>query len=250
MKIVSWNLNGLMASLKNGVIEPLLEQGPDIICFQEIRTQREPEIFKGYSHYWNHGAHDGYSGTAVLTRIEPVHVVNGFLNGFSDDEGRLITMEFEGFYLVNAYVPNSQKNLQRHAHRVLWDGAFQEHVLELLEEKPTIICGDFNVARAEMDIYEENMRQYWAEQGYASDERSAFETLLECGFHDVFRELYPDLRSYTWWSNRLNKRNENRGWRLDYFLVSDDLMMRVLGMSHLSGITGSDHCPISLEVAL
>ena len=250
MKITSWNLNGLMASMKNNAIEPLQEREPDIICFQEIRTHQEPVILEGYTHYWNHGARDGYSGTAILSRIKPESVQNGFLGGFSDEEGRLITMEFADFYLVNAYVPNSQKNLKRQAYRMEWDCALREHILELMEEKPVILCGDFNVARAELDIYAENMRQYWAEQGYASDERSNFETLLECGLCDVFRELYPEQRSYTWWSNRLNKRSENRGWRLDYFLVSEGLMEAVIDISHLSEMQGSDHCPIELEVEL
>lgn len=248
MKIVSWNLNGLLASLKNGVIDALTERSPDIICFQEIRTQKEPTILEGYAHYWNHGSRDGYSGTAVLLRSEPIRVFSGFLNDFDDSEGRVITVELEDFYVVNAYVPNSQQNLKRQAYRIRWDYAFRDHVQELIEDKPVIICGDFNVARSDLDFYEENMRQYWAEQGYASDERSNFETLLELGLCDVFRELHPNARSYTWWSNRLNKRQENRGWRLDYFLISDVLMDGVQAMSHVEEIMGSDHCPIELEV--
>lgn len=162
MKIVSWNMNGLIASMKNNAIEPLRERKPDIICFQEIRTQQEPVILNGYTHYWNHSERDGYSGTAVLTRgQEPERVLNGFLSGFPDKEGRLITMEFYDFYLVNAYVPNSQKNLKRHAYRMDWDAALREHLIELMEEKSVILCGDFNVARSELDIYAENMRQYW-----------------------------------------------------------------------------------------
>lgn len=249
MKIVSWNLNGLIASMKNDAIEPLRDRKPDIICFQEIRTQQEPVTLNGYTHYWNHSERDGYSGTAVLTRgQEPERVLNGFLSGFPDKEGRLITMEFSDFYLVNAYVPNSQKNLKRHAYRMDWDAALREHILELMEEKPVILCGDFNVARSELDIYAENMRQYWAEQGYLSDERSNLETLLECGLCDVFRELNPDQRSYTWWSNRLNKRHEDRGWRLDYFLVSEELMEHIVDIKHLSELLGSDHWPVELEV--
>lgn len=250
MRILSWNVNGLLASLKKGVIDTLSEISPDIICFQEIRCQKEPVILDGYTHFWNHGMRDGYSGTAVLFRADSINAFTGFLNGFDDSEGRVITVELDACYIVNAYVPNSQQNLKRQAYRMKWDYAFHDHIAELIERKPVIICGDFNVARTDMDYYEENMRQNWAERGFASDERSNFETLIELGLCDVFRELNPNLRSYTWWSNRLNKRQENRGWRLDYFLVSDELMDNVRSMTHMTEIIGSDHCPIELEVLL
>ncbi len=248
MKIVSWNLNGLLASLQNGAMSAIEDIQPDVICLQEIRTREEPVIFSDYYHFWNHSERDGYSGTAVLTKEKPIRAFTDFLNGFEDTEGRLITIELDSVYVVNTYVPNSQQNLKRHAYRMQWDEAFREHIAELLEDKPVIICGDFNVARTSMDIYEENMRQAFAEQGYTSDERSNFETLLEEGLIDVFRELYPEKRSYTWWSNRLNKRSENRGWRLDYFLVSSELFDSIADISHLTDILGSDHCPIELEV--
>jgi len=250
MRVLSWNLNGLLASLKNDALAPIAGQDVDVICFQEIRTQKEPTILDGYFHCWNHGERDGYSGTAVLLKSEPIRFFNGFLNGFDDSEGRIITVELDDIYVVNAYVPNSQQNLKRQAYRMRWDCAFREHIQELMEDKPVVICGDFNVARSDLDIYEENMRQYWAEQGYASDERSNFETLLELRLCDVFRELHPDERSYTWWSNRLNKRLENRGWRLDYFLVSEKLMDYVRFIRHLDEVMGSDHCPVLLEVEL
>ena len=171
-------------------------------------------------------------------------------NGVKDTEGRIIVAELEGLYVVNAYVPNSQQNLQRHAYRMQWDEGFREFICSLKEEKPVIICGDFNVARTKLDIYPENMRQVWAEQGYASDERSNLETLIECGFTDAFRHLHPNERSYTWWSNRLNKRKQNRGWRLDYFLIDDDLLSNIRSVEHLHTILGSDHCPIVMEVQL
>lgn len=250
MKIISWNLNGLPASMKNGALNVFEDMLPDIICLQEIRTHQEPVILDGYHHFWNHGDRERYSGTAVLTFEKPLRVFSGFLSDFDDSEGRLITVELEKAFIVNAYVPNSQQNLKRRTYRMKWDAAFREHIAELMEDKPVIVCGDFNVAREDIDIYAENMRQYWAEQGYASDERSNFETLLEEGLTDAFRALHPDERSYTWWSNRLHKRNDNRGWRLDYFLVSDDLMESVSSVSHLSDIVGSDHCPIELEVVL
>ena len=249
MKIVSWNLNGLLSSLKNNAFQPVLTAGADVLCLQEIRTQQEPTVADGYFHLWNHSQRDGYAGTAMLCRREPLRVLRGF-HGGADPEGRTLTAEFERCFVVNAYVPNSQQNLQRHAFRMEWDEEFRDYVCELREEKPVIICGDFNVARTELDIYPENMRQYWAEQGYASDERSNLESLIECGFTDAFRHLHPDMRSYTWWSNRLNKRQQDRGWRLDYFLVDDDLLDRVRAVEHLQAVMGSDHCPILLEIDL
>lgn len=247
MKIISWNLNGLIATMDNGAMETLLPLEPDIICLQEIRTKHEPQIFEGYQHIWNHGEKEGYAGTAILTRKEPLSIWRGFRGDFTDREGRVITAEYESFYLMNVYVPNAQKNMKRQEYRREWDHALLEYVQECLDFKPVIICGDFNVARTEIDIFSENMRQYWAEQGYASDERSNFETLLEAGLCDAFRELYPEKRDYTWWSNRLNKRKENRGWRLDYFLIAHELMPSVQDVIHLSDIEGSDHCPIMLE---
>ncbi len=167
-----------------------------------------------------------------------------------DEEGRSITVEYPEFYLINTYVPNAQRNLQRHAYRREWDERLRSYAQSLMDFKPVIITGDFNVARDDIDIYPENLRQYWASQGFASDERSDLETLLELGFQDAFRTFYPDTRSYTWWSNRLRKRDQNRGWRLDYFLVADELMPLVQKVEHLSEIMGSDHCPILLEVSL
>ncbi|CAK7087490.1 MAG: hypothetical protein ENTB_04234 [Enterocloster aldenensis] len=247
MKIVSWNLNGLLASLNGGAFAPIQLLQPDVLCLQEIRTQKEPSILSGYYHYWNHGHQEGHSGTAILTKQAPISVTGGFTGAFKDHEGRIQTAEFPKLYVVNVYVPNSQKNLNRHDYRMEWDAALLEYIRGLLSRKPVIICGDFNVARDETDIYPENMRQYWANLGYASDERSNFETLLEVGLTDAYRSLHPDTRCYTWWSNRKNKRQEDRGWRLDYFLVSDDLMRYVQKMEHLIDIQGSDHCPILLE---
>ena len=248
MKIISWNLNGLLSAVKNKSLAPIEDILPDIICLQEIRTQQEPVVIDGYEHFWNHGERDGYSGTAILSFDRPQSVRYGFDGQFPEPEGRLITLELADFYLVNAYVPNSQKNLKRHAYRMEWDECLREYAMVLREDKPVIICGDFNVPRESMDIYEENIHQILDEEGYTSDERSNMETLLETGFTDVFRSLYPEKRSYTWWSNRLHKRDGNQGWRLDYFLVSDELMPSVIDVRHLSDIYGSDHCPIELEV--
>jgi len=250
MRVISWNLNGLLASLKNDVFQPIQSLAPDVLCLQEIRTHQEPTVLDGYLHIWNHGARDGYAGTAILCRKKPLRTLWGFDHAEEDNEGRVLTIELERCFIVNAYVPNSQQNLQRHAFRMEWDLRFHDYVCGLKEVKPVIICGDFNVARTELDIYPENLRQYWAEQGYASDERSNLETLIDYGFTDGFRHLHPSERSYTWWSNRLNKRSQNRGWRLDYFLIDDDLLPFVRTVNHLNAIMGSDHCPIELEVAL
>ena len=248
MKIVSWNLNGLIACLKNNAFEPVVSLQADVICLQEIRTQEEPCILSGYHHYWNHGNREGYSGTAVLTKMTPVDVRNGFCGSFCDHEGRIQTVELPKLYIVNVYVPNSQKNLERHGYRMEWDAALLEYIRGLMARKPVILCGDFNVARDEIDIYPENMRQYWANLGYTSDERSNLEVLIESGLSDAYRALHPDTRSYTWWSNRLDKRSEDRGWRLDYFFLSHNLMPLVERVEHLSKICGSDHCPILLAV--
>lgn len=248
MNILSWNLNGLLSCIKNGAFNAIEQILPDVICLQEIRTQQEPVVIDGYTHIWNHSERDGYFGTAMLCMEEPRRVIYGFNERYPDTEGRLLTIEYDDYFITNAYVPNSQKNLKRHAYRMVWDELFREFVCELRDEKPVIICGDFNVARMDIDVYEENLRQYWAEQGYASDERSSLETLLDEGFTDVYRYLNPQERSYTWWSNRLNKRGEDRGWRLDYFIVSNELLPQAANVEHLSAIMGSDHCPILLEV--
>lgn len=248
LKIVSWNLNGLSSCIQNNSFAPIADIGPDILCLQEIRTQQEPQILPGYQHCWNHGLRNGYAGTAVLCKKEPLSISFGLGDDDADEEGRAIILEYKGFYLINAYVPNSQKNLIRHAYRLEWDQLLIDRVSQLRELKPVIVCGDFNVAREEIDIYPENMRQYWAGLGYASDERSDMETLVELGLVDAFRELNPDTRSYTWWSNRLNKRQQDRGWRLDYFFVDDALFPRVQQVFHHDHIMGSDHCPIELEI--
>lgn len=245
MKIISWNMNGLMPSLENGSFEPIVQRAPDILCLQEIRTTEEPVVLPGYRHYWNHGDKAGYSGVAVMSRTKPLSVAYDLPDDDAHD-GRIITLEFEEYYVICVYVPNSQKNLFRHAYRRIWDQAFRDHVRWLLDFKPVIICGDFNVAREPIDIYEENLKQFYGFQGMATDERADFFKLMGLGFCDAFRELHPDERSYTWWSTRLDKRSENRGWRLDYFLVSEDLMMYVRGCEHLCEVTGSDHCPIEL----
>ena len=197
MRILSWNINGLPSYLKSGAFEPLLTYQADAICLQEIRTRAEPVILEGYLHYWHHSIRDKYSGTVMLLREEPLRVHYGLTGDFDDAEGRAITAELRDFFLVNVYVPNSQQNFYRHAYRREWDAALRTYVRELLCDKPVVICGDFNVARESIDIYPENMRLYWAEQGYTSDERSDLETLLEEGLTDAYRALHPGVRRAT-----------------------------------------------------
>ena len=249
MKIISWNLNGLLSCVANRSFLPIKEHNPDIFCCQEIRTKEEPTMIEGYNHIWNHAQRDKYSGTAILTLSNPNEITFGFGDN-EDVEGRLITLEYDDFYLVNTYVPNSQLNLKRKSYRLEWDYKFHEYIENLMIDKSVIICGDFNVTRSEIDVFEQNQRAYWQEQGMISDERANLEELLNLGLIDVFRELNPNERSYTWWSNRLNRRSLNRGWRLDYFLVSEDLMDKVINMKHLTDIEGSDHCPLMLELEL
>lgn len=172
MRVISWNLNGLLSTVKGGAFSLIEAKQPDILCLQEIRTQQEMVVLEGYHHIWNHCNRDGYAGTAMLCREPPIRSRCGFSEDAVDQEGRLIVAEYPAFYLLNAYVPNSQQNLQRHEYRMQWDEQLRDLVVELKEVKPVIICGDFNVAKDHLDIYPENMRQYWAEQGYASDERS------------------------------------------------------------------------------
>ena len=252
MKIISWNLNGLQSCIAHKSFTPISNLKPDIFCVQEIRTKEEYTMIEDYKHIWNHAKRDKFSGTATLIRNDefiPIRINFGF-DG-DDPEGRLITLEYEDLYLVNAYVPNAQYNLKRKAFRLEWDDAFRNYIENLMSDKPVIICGDFNTTRSEIDVYAENDRAYRQnEVGLMTDERANLESLLDLGLIDVFRELHPDERSYTWWSNRLHRRNLNRGWRLDYFLVSEELQENIVSIEHLANIEGSDHCPIMLVINL
>ena len=251
LKIISWNLNGLLSCLESHSFEPIKQIAPDVLCCQEIRTKQKKTVIREYKHYLNPSERDGFHGTMTLARQEPIKTHNGIGVKELDAEGRVITLEYPNVYIVNAYAPMSQKNLERQDVRREWDYAFRQYICSLDSEKPVIMCGDFNVARLEIDVFPENMRQHWDRQGYASDEAANIETLLELGFVDAFRELYPDKENcYTWWSNRLNRRAVNRGWRLDYFFISERLRPRIIDVRHLTEITGSDHCPIELIIKL
>lgn len=217
MKIISWNVNGLRACIKNNAVRFFEKADADVYCLQETKGMADFEL-SGYYSFWNPAKRPGYSGTLTLSKVAPCSVRYGFGNERFDDEGRLITVEYPGFYLVNAYFPNSQHRFDRQEYRMEWDAELLVFLQQLT--KPVILCGDMNVARDYIDIYPENLRNEENPPGFCSAEREGLETLLNAGFVDVFRQWYPKRTgAYTWWSNRLNKRLENRGWRLDYFLI-------------------------------
>jgi len=251
MHIISWNVNGLMACLgKNGFNE-IAAMAPDIVCCQEVKTQRRPKVLPGYTHYWETGQREGYAGVLTMVKQEPLNVTMGLGSRSLDKEGRLITLEYETFYILNAYFPNAQESPVRRNFRRRWDEALLAYVGALLENKPVILCGDFNVTRAAIDVFPENTRIQEREKGYISTERDRLETLLDSGFVDGFRHLHPDQEgAYTWWSARFDKRSQNDGWRLDYFLVDRRLAKRIKEVRHLTNIYGSDHCPIELKIHL
>ncbi len=253
MNLVTWNVNGLRACIGKGLLDYFAESGADIIAVQETKMNA-PEIDFlqiGYLADWNFGKRSGYSGTLCLFKQQPLSVTHGFGDESLDNEGRLITLEYPSFYFINAYVPNSQGGLDRWYFRLDWDAALLDYLETLQRQKPLVVCGDYNVARDYIDVYPENLRNTENPPGFLSEERDGFNALLDIGLSDVFRELHPTQeRAYSWWSNRLKKRDENRGWRIDYFLISDSLMPRVKSCEIRSDIYGSDHAPIELNIRL
>ena len=251
MIIVSWNVNGLMACIDKNGFDPVQALQPDIVCCQEVKTQRRPKVLSGYYHYWETGKRDGYAGVLTMAKEEPLDVRTGLGQESLDREGRIVTLEYKAFYIINAYVPNAQDSPERRAYRSRWDKALLSYVQELKENKLVIICGDFNVTRSAIDVFPENTRIQDQEKGYISEERDRLEALLDIGFVDAFRHLHPDQEgAYTWWSLRFDKRSKNDGWRLDYFLVDRHLAKRIHAAEHHTEIFGSDHCPIELKIHL
>ena len=252
MKIITWNVNGLRACLKKGFLNYVSGSAPDIIAVQETKLNNPLKLeLHGYTAAWNFAERSGYSGTLCLFKHTPLSITYGFNSENSDNEGRVITLEYAEFYFVNAYVPNSQGDLSRLHFRIDWDEKFLNYITGLQEHKPVIIGGDLNVARDYIDIYPENLRNDENAPGFLSEERTGFNSLLDTGFKDIFRELYPSqVRSYTWWSNRLNKRKENRGWRIDYFLATDSLFPKIQDCKIRSDVYGSDHAPLELLIDL
>jgi exodeoxyribonuclease-3 len=242
MKIISWNVNGLRAIMKKNFSKFLKEHNPDILCLQEIKTN-QPQSFLNldYKIYWNFAEKKGYSGTAVFTKKEPLSVEHAL----SDKEGRVLTLEFENFFLVNVYVPNSGRELKRLDYREKWDKKFRNYLEKLKEDKPVICCGDFNVAHQEIDLANPKSN-YNKTAGYTQTEIDDFTKLLDKGFIDIFREKNPEKVKYTYWSYMHNAREKNIGWRIDYFIISPKIKSKVKDTEILTEVMGSDHCPIYL----
>lgn len=251
MKLISWNVNGLRACVGKGFLDYFNEQQADIFCLQETKLQ-EGQIdleLEGYYKYWNYAEKKGYSGTAIFTKTEPLSVKYGLGIEEHDKEGRVITLEFENFYMVTVYTPNSQEKLARLDYRMKWEDEFKKFLLELDKKKPVIVCGDLNVAHKEIDL--KNPKTNRKNAGFSDEEREKMTTLLASGFVDSFRYFYPDKSGiYSWWSYRFNSRANNAGWRIDYFLVSERIKDKMKDAEIHTEILGSDHCPVVLKIEL
>lgn len=250
MKLVSWNVNGLRACVNKGFLDYFKETDADMFCLQETKLQEgqiELDLGEEYEQYWNYAEKKGYSGTAVFTKIKPLSVRYG-MEEDSEPEGRIITLEFESFYLVTVYTPNAKRDLSRLEYRMEWEDRFRGYLLELDAKKPVIVCGDLNVAHHEIDI--KNAKSNRGNSGFTDEEREKMTVLLEAGFTDTFRHFYPDRTdAFSWWSNMPKVRERNVGWRIDYFLSSSRLNDRLTGAEIDSHILGSDHCPVVLTLA-
>lgn len=251
MKLISWNVNGLRACVQKGFLDFFHEADADIFCIQESKLQ-EGQIdleLSGYHQYWNYAVKKGYSGTAIFTKKEPLSVSYGMGIEEHDQEGRIITLEFEAFYMVTVYTPNSQSELARLDYRMRWEEDFLHYLKELEKKKPVVFCGDFNVAHKEIDL--KNPKTNRKNAGFTDEEREKFSILLENGFVDTYRYFYPDKEGvYSWWSYRFQARKKNAGWRIDYFCVSESLKEKLKDAKIHTEILGSDHCPVELEIAL
>lgn len=249
MKLISWNVNGIRACVKKGFLDFFKETNADIFCLQETKLQEgqiELEL-EGYHQYWNYAERKGYSGTAIFTKQEPRSVSYGLGIEEHDQEGRVITLEFDNFYMVTVYTPNSKNELLRLDYRMVWEDEFRSYLLRLNETKPVIVCGDLNVAHQEIDL--KNPKTNQKNAGFTIEERTKMSTLLDSGFIDTFRFFYPELEgAYSWWSYRFNARKNNAGWRIDYFLTSQELKENLKDAKIHSDILGSDHCPVELDI--
>lgn len=249
MKIITWNVNGLRAVLGKGFLEFVREKNPDILCIQETKMQvGQAEVdLPMYKDFWNSAIKKGYSGTAIFSKLNPISIKYDIEHDGHNQEGRCITLEFEEFYLINVYTPNSQEKLARIDYRMAWEDDFRAYILRLDAKKPVIICGDLNVAHNEIDL--KNPKTNRGNAGFSDQERDKMTELLGSGFVDSFRYKYPEAKDvYTWWSYRFNARANNTGWRIDYFIVSvrikDNIVDQVVHMN----VLGSDHCPVELEI--
>ncbi|MCR5469093.1 MAG: exodeoxyribonuclease III [Lachnospiraceae bacterium] len=251
MRFISWNVNGIRACVGKGFLEYVKEQDADIFCIQESKMQ-EGQLtldLPGYHQYWNYALRKGYSGTAIFSKKEPLKATNGIGIEEHDKEGRVITLEFEDFFFVVVYTPNSQNELKRLDYRMEWEDAFREYLLSLDKTKPVVVCGDMNVAHEEIDL--KNPKSNRKNAGFTDEERQKMTELLESGFTDTFRYFYPDLTDvYSWWSYRFKAREKNAGWRIDYFLTSKRLDEKLVDAKIHTDVLGSDHCPVELEINL
>ena len=252
MKLISWNVNGLRAVINKGFKEFFDKIDADIFCIQETKMQENQiddniEIVKEYNAYWNSAEKKGYSGTAIFSKEKPVNVTYGIGKEEHDKEGRVITLEFEKFYMVNIYTPNSKRELERLDYRQVWEDEIREYLLKLNESKPVIMCGDLNVAHQEIDL--KNPKTNRRNAGFTDEERNKMTELLNAGFTDTFRYKYPDVEGkYSWWSYMFHAREKNAGWRIDYFIVSNSLKENIIDAKILDDIYGSDHCPVELDI--
>ena len=250
MRLISWNVNGLRAAMKKGFADFFNEIDADIFSIQETKMQEDQKSFsfEGYHEYWNDADKKGYSGTLIYTRIEPLNVFYGLEDDSYNDEGRIITLEFESFYLVNTYVPNSKRDLSRIPYRQTYEARVREYYVKLSNLKPVILCGDLNVAHNEIDL--KNHKTNTKNAGFTIEERTKLNQLLDSGFTDSFRFMNPELVKYSWWSYMFNSRANNAGWRIDYFVVKDELKNKITKADILTEVMGSDHCPVLLEIDL
>lgn len=250
-KFISWNVNGIRACLKKGFLDSFNALDADIFSLQETKLQEgQVELdLPGYHQYWNYAERKGYSGTAVFSKEEPLNVFYGIDSPDHDAEGRAITLEFPEFYFVTAYVPNAQDELKRIDFRMAWEDKLRDYLSSLAKSKPVVYCGDLNVAHEEIDL--KNPKPNRGKAGFSDQERGKFSELLAAGFTDTFRHLYPDAtEQYSWWSYRFHARENNAGWRIDYFIVSDDIKDQIQEAKIHSEIMGSDHCPVELDLDL
>ena len=251
MKLISWNVNGIRACLNKGFLDFFNEEKADIFCIQETKMQEGQAELKleGYYQYWNSAEKKGYSGTAIFTKIKPLNVSYGIGIEEHDKEGRVITLEFDKFYMVNVYTPNSKRELERLKYRMVWEDEFRKYLLKLNETKPVIMCGDLNVAHKEIDLKNPKTNRHNA--GFTDEERNKMTELLNSGFTDSFRYLYPEKENiYSWWSYMFHAREKNAGWRIDYFIVSKLIETKIKEAKIYTEILGSDHCPVGLEIKI
>ena len=251
MKLISWNVNGIRACVNKGFKEFFKEIDADIFCIQETKCRKEQIDldFEGYQSFWNSAEKKGYSGTAIYTKKQPIKVSYGIGIEEHDKEGRVITLEFENFYVVNIYTPNSKRELERLDYRQIWEDEIRKYLLSLNKTKPVIMCGDLNVAHKEIDLKNPKTNRHNA--GFTDEERNKMTQLLNSGFIDTFRLLYPNKEeAYSWWSYMGRAREKNVGWRIDYFIVSKDIKEKVKEASIYAEVTGSDHCPVGLNIEI